>query len=102
MRTYEKRIPFFRESFLSADTGLHPFEFPIGLFAGFGGLVSGGKPANPEPITITSVVSSYFAGALTGLACAAPSPAVPISAAAVPSMLRREMHKVLLGGCCLE
>ena len=70
--------------------GRHLFEHDD-LFAGFGGLVSGGKPANPEPITITSVVSSYFAGALTGLACAAPSPAVPISAAAVPSMLRREM-----------
>lgn len=41
MRTYEKRIPFFRESFLSADTGLHPFEFPIGLFAGFGGGLGG-------------------------------------------------------------
>ena len=70
--------------------GRHLFEHDD-RFAGFGGLVSGGKPANPEPITITSVVSSYFAGALTGLACAAPSPAVPISAAAVPSMLRREM-----------
>lgn len=37
MYTYKKRIPNDWESFLSADTGLHPFEFPIGLFAGFGG-----------------------------------------------------------------